>query len=133
MSDVAPPRHDFHVIVEVPVRCVHIPADSKLVGSGNAGMYFSVLQSNGAISRVLAGQLVGYAYGGLGIACVWGSVLVIWSAQWFAFLSMWRRITPTAIADMHSRLATEETTIGGANVAALLDASALSKTRKSIV
>ena len=34
---------------------------SKLIGKGNAGLYFAVLQSNGAISRVLAGQLVGLA------------------------------------------------------------------------
>ena len=28
-------------------------AASKLIGRGNAGLYFSVLQSNGAMSRVL--------------------------------------------------------------------------------
>uniref|UniRef100_A0A7S2AVG5 Major facilitator superfamily (MFS) profile domain-containing protein n=1 Tax=Octactis speculum TaxID=3111310 RepID=A0A7S2AVG5_9STRA len=39
---------------------------SKLIGRGNAGLYFAVLQGNGAIARTLSGQLVGFAYGTLG-------------------------------------------------------------------
>ena len=81
---------------------------SKLIGRGNAGLYFSVLQSNGAISRVVSGQLVGLAYGGLGAAWVWCSVHLLWCLQWAAFLSLWSAITPEAIATMHERLAEEE-------------------------
>ena len=81
---------------------------SKLIGRGNAGLYFSVLQSNGAISRVVSGQLVGLAYGGLGAAWVWCSVHLLWCLQWAAFLSLWSNITPEAIAAMHARLAEEE-------------------------
>ena len=81
---------------------------SKLIGRGNAGLYFSVLQSNGAISRVLSGQLVGIAYGGLGAAWVWCSVHALWCLQWAAFCSLWSQITPEAINAMHERLAAEE-------------------------
>ena len=37
--------------------CAALQSDQKLIGNGNAGLYFSVLQSNGAISRALAGQV----------------------------------------------------------------------------
>ena len=67
-----------------------------------------MLQSNGAISRVVSGQLVGLAYGGLGAAWVWCSVHLLWCLQWAAFLSLWSAITPEAIATMHERLAEEE-------------------------
>ena len=77
---------------------------SKLIGRGNAGLYFSVLQSNGAMSRVLSGQLVGWAYGTLGPASFWWSVHVVWLAQIGAFLSMYARLTPEAIGAMHQKL-----------------------------
>ena len=50
---------------------------SKLIGRGHAGLYFAVLQSNGAIARALAGQLVGLAYGRLGPAALWGTMIAL--------------------------------------------------------
>lgn len=81
---------------------------SKLIGRGNAGLYFAVLQSNGAISRVISGQLVGVAYGGLGPAAVWLSIHSLWCVQWATFCTLWSKITPEAIQAMHDRLEDEE-------------------------
>ena len=44
---------------------------SKLIGAGNAGLYFAVLQSNGALARAAFGQLVGFAFGRFGPVSLW--------------------------------------------------------------
>lgn len=77
---------------------------SKLIGPGNAGLYFAVLQSNGAIARALFGQLVGFAYGSLGPIWLWSTcgLLVLFSSA--VLLTLWRQLKPSAIEVMHDSL-----------------------------
>jgi len=77
---------------------------SRLIGKGNAGLYFSILQCNGAIGRALAGEIVGFAYGGLGAPCLWGLTHAFWGISWITLIFMWRHLHPDYIKAMHTRL-----------------------------
>ncbi|CAE7159217.1 mfsd8, partial [Symbiodinium pilosum] len=77
---------------------------SKLIGKGNAGLYFSVLLSNGSLANAVSGQLVGSAYGSLGPPALWGLVQVIWILSWIVQVFMWRRLHPEYIREMHMKL-----------------------------
>merc|ERR1719221_552102 len=81
---------------------------SKLIGKGNAGLYFSVLQSNGAVSRMISGQLVAFAYGVFGAPYLWAVIHVFWVITWVMTQLMWRRIDPEAINAMHRKLNAEQ-------------------------
>jgi len=81
---------------------------SKLIGKGNAGLYFAMLQSNGAVSRVLSGQIVGFAYNSWGAPALWGCVHLLWALSWIALCVMWKRLHPEYIKAMHARLGSPE-------------------------
>ena len=78
---------------------------SKLIGRGHAGLYFAVLQSNGAIARALAGQLVGLAYGRLGPAALWGTMIALAAGMLPLLAGMWPRFELAHVRAMHERLA----------------------------
>lgn len=77
---------------------------SKLIGKGNVGLYFSVLQCNAAIGRAISGEMVGIAYGGVGPPCLWILVNSLWGLSWVALLFAWGRLHPDYISAMHARL-----------------------------
>merc|ERR1712217_428224 len=77
---------------------------SKLIGKGNAGLYFAVLQSNGAVGHIVSGQLVGLAYGSFGAPCLWGSVHFVWALSWMVLAARWKSLHPDCIQEMHERL-----------------------------
>merc|ERR1712185_781080 len=81
---------------------------SKLIGAGNAGLYFAVLQSNGAIARAAFGQVVGFAYGRLGPLFLWAACGALLAASWAIILPLWPRLSPEAIEAMHAALASDE-------------------------
>jgi len=83
---------------------------SKLIGKSNAGLYFSVLQSNSALATAISGQLVGFAYGSLGSPALWGLVQAMWIVSWIVLCFMWRRLHPEHIREMHIRLNQEQET-----------------------
>lgn len=80
---------------------------SKMIGEGNGGLYFAVLQSNGAIAAAISGQVVGVAYNSLGPPSLWLLVHIIWALTWLAFLAAWRGLEPSAIAARLARLRDE--------------------------
>ena len=77
---------------------------SKMIGKGNAGLYFAVLQANGAIARTLSGQLVGLAYGHFGPSALWAVMLVLGCSMAPLFYKMWPRMTLEHIRQMHVKL-----------------------------
>eukprot|EP00622_Pseudochattonella_farcimen_P006824 FR742691.1.p1 GENE.FR742691.1~~FR742691.1.p1 ORF type:complete len:237 (+),score=18.43 FR742691.1:2-712(+) len=83
---------------------------SKLIGQGNAGLYFSVLQSNGAVARAILGQLVGLAFGRLGPPSLWISCLILLACSCLIMVKLWDRFLPANIERMHAALEEDEFT-----------------------
>mmetsp|Transcript_49164 Transcript_49164/g.115587 ORF Transcript_49164/g.115587 Transcript_49164/m.115587 type:complete len:472 (+) Transcript_49164:43-1458(+) len=79
---------------------------SKLIGKGNAGLYFSVLQSNASLANAISGQLVGLAYGSWGAPALWGFLQVMWLASWIMLFFMWNRLHPVAVQRIPSERCT---------------------------
>lgn len=80
---------------------------SKMIGPGAQGTYFSVLQSNGAVGRLVAAQTTRAALSYYGMPCLWGTVMGLWVVQWFMFFAYWNDLHPTSIEEMHERLSAE--------------------------
>ena len=76
---------------------------SKLIGQGNAGLYFSVLQSNGAVARAILGQLVGLAFGRLGPPSLWISCLILLVCSCLIMVRPQRTITASSPAQNNQR------------------------------
>lgn len=77
---------------------------SKLIGPGGNAIYFSVLQSNGAVGRLVAAKITNLAFAGFGMPFIWGMVYTFWSLQWLVYLMEWKTMDPVAIDAMHTAL-----------------------------
>jgi len=89
---------------------------SKLIGPGSQAIYFSVLQSNGAMGRILSAYATRLALVHYGMPCLWITVFTLWGGQWIVFFAKWTSLHPDSIDKMQAELA--ETPIGIANALA---------------
>lgn len=77
---------------------------SKLIGPGGNAIYFSVLQSNGAVARFIASRVTNQALSNWGISYLFYVVFALWGVQQLAFFVWHKDLHPDRIADLHKEL-----------------------------